>query len=196
MIRGSIGFAFVSLAAFSVWAFAGQWLETRLGEGGLYAACALVFLALSGLLLHPLVPGPHSLLRFYQIFIPAFLAYAIVWCAVWFILRFGPGEWLASFLATAAFAGVVTWRFHHPRSFFRIALVLFIANSAGYFLGGQLMRWLFTHAASSFFSGLSRPSISLIAKLAWGLLYGLGFGAGIGYAFQTAQDKCKSASLR
>jgi hypothetical protein len=27
-----------------------------------------------------------------------------------------------------------------------------------------------------------------VGKFAWGLLFGLGFGAGIGYAFHSAQD--------
>jgi hypothetical protein len=189
MIRGTIGFGIVSLAAFSVWAFGGKWFQNHLGEGGLYAACALVFLALSGLLLNPLMRGSESFVRFYAIFIPAFLAYATVWCAAWFLLRFGPGEWLGSLLGTAAFVGVVNWRFHKAGGFIQTSLIAFALNSVGYFLGGQLMHWLLGHHGSALLSGLSKSGVLVVAKLAWGLPYGLGFGAGIGYAFHIAQSK-------
>jgi hypothetical protein len=45
------------------------------------------------------------------------------------------------------------------------------------------------------FSGFSRPGLLVVAKLAWGVLYGLGFGAGIGYAFHTAR-KNPAAEIR
>jgi hypothetical protein len=189
MIRGSIGFGIVSLAAFSVWAFGGKWLQKHLGESGLYGACALVFLALSGLLLHPLVRGSASLRRFYAIFIPSFLGYAIVWCVAWFALRFGPGEWLGSLLGTAALVGVLSWRFQNGSRFVQTSLIVFVLHSAGYFLGGLLTHWLLAATGSALLSGLSKPGILVVAKLAWGVLYGLGFGAGIGYAFHTAQNK-------
>src|SRR5690348_6542500 len=147
MSRGAVGFAIVSLAAFFVWVAGDQWLQQRFGEPGLYAACALVFVCLSGPLLHPLVPAPGSVARFYSAFIPAFVAYAVVWSASWFLLRFGPGEWLGSFLGTAAFAGVIGWRLQCLRSFGKVMLVLFALHSAGYFVGGQLMRWELSPAA-------------------------------------------------
>ena len=92
------------MAGFSVWAFAGRWLAAHVGMAGLYVACAIVFIALSGLTLHPLVRGPGSLVRFYKIFIPAFAAYAVAWSAAWFAFRFGLGEWLGSL------AGVLSWQ--------------------------------------------------------------------------------------
>jgi hypothetical protein len=186
LVRGSIGFGIVSLAAFSVWAFGGKWFQN---EAGLYGACALVFIALSGLLLHPLLGGSGSFLRFYVIFIPAFLAYAIIWCTAWFLLRFGPGEWLGALLGTAAFVGVVSWRLHNVRGFLHTTLIVFALNAAGYFLGGQVMHWLLGQGGSAMFSGLSRSGLLVVAKLAWGLLYGLGFGAGIGYSFHAFQKK-------
>ena len=184
MVRGSIGFGIVGLAAFSVWAFGGKWFQNHFGQAGLYTACALVFLALSGLLLHPLVPGPGSFARFYMIFIPAFLVYAIVWCAAWFVLRFGLGEWFGSLAGTAGFVAVVGWRAGKVRGLLQTILVVFGFHSAGYFSGGQLMYWLLGPGGAAMFSGLSKPGLLVVAKLAWGLLYGLGFGAGIGYAFK------------
>jgi hypothetical protein len=48
------------------------------GEAGLYAASTVVFVGLAGLLMHLLVRGHSRLLRFYGIFISAFIAYAVV----------------------------------------------------------------------------------------------------------------------
>jgi hypothetical protein len=175
------------VAAFSVWAFAGKWLQTNLGEAGLYGACAIVFVAFSGVLLHPLIRGPRSVVRFYSVFIPAFLAYAVAWCIAWFALRFGPGEWLGSLLGSAAFVAVTNWRIGNARGFIRTTLVMLALHSAGYFLGGKSMRWVLVTGGSGLFSGLSKAGLHVMAKLAWGLVYGLGFGAGIGYAFQAAQ---------
>ena len=106
IVRGTMGFTMVSVAGFAVWALAGKWFYAHVGEAGLYAVSFVVFLGLSGLLLHPLVNGPRPLLRFYKIFVPAFLAYALVWCGFWFALHYGAGEWLGSFFGCAAFA----WR--------------------------------------------------------------------------------------
>jgi len=187
MARGSIGFGIVGLAAFSVWAFAGKWFQTHVGEAGLYAACAFVFIGLSGLLLHPLLRGPGALLRFYLAFIPAFLAYAVVWCAAWFLLRFGKGEWLGSVFGATAFVAVVSWRLRNFGGFVQTSFIVFGLNAVGYFLGGQIFHWVLGDTGSAMFSGLSKPNLMIVAKLAWGLLYGLGFGAGIGYAFHAVQ---------
>jgi hypothetical protein len=189
MLRGSVGFGIVSLAAFSVWAVAGKWFQARFGEAGLFCACALVFLGLSGPLLHRLVLGSGSLLRFYEIFLLAFVAYVVVWCAAWFILHFGLGEWLGSLLGTAAFVAVTGWSFRNYRGSLKAILILFGLHSAGYFLGGRLMYWLAGPTGSAMLVGVSRHGVSVLAKLAWGLLYGLGFGAGIGYAFHIFQHE-------
>lgn len=183
MLRGSLGFAVVSLGGFAVWAFGGRWFEARLGEAGMYAVSAVVFLGLSGLFLHPLVQGPNSVWRFYKAFTPAFFAYAIVWSVAWFTLKFGLGEWLGSLLGTVVFAALLGWSLGSHRSFFAVCLVLFVTHSAGYFLGGELYYWSKKPAAAEMFSGLSKSQIAICGRMAWGLLYGLGFGAGLGYAF-------------
>jgi hypothetical protein len=195
MVRGSIGFGIVSLAAFSVWAFGEKWFQNHLGEPGLYAACAFVFIALSGLLLHPLLGRSGSLPGFYTIFIPAFFAYVVIWCTAWFVLRSGAGEWLGSLLGTAGFIGVISWRLKNARAFLQASLILFGLHSVGYFLGGQVMHWVLNAAGAGLLSGVSKPTLFVVAKLAWGLLYGLGFGAGIGYAFYAVQKKRRLESL-
>jgi hypothetical protein len=187
MLRGSIGFALVSLAGFAVWAFCGKWLYANLGEAGLYFACLIVFLGASGLFLHSLVRGPRSLPRFYAIFIPSFVAYAIIWCAVWFTLRFGLGEWMASLAASVCFVAVAGRGLRNYNGFIKASVVLFGFHSVGYFLGGKLMYWMAGPAGKAILAGFSKAHISVLAKLGWGLLYGLSFGAGIGHVFYTFQ---------
>ena len=187
VLRGSLGFAIVSLAGFSVWALAGRWFYRNTGEAGLYAATTVVFVGLSGLLLHPLLRGPGSLIRFYKIFIPAFMAYAAVWCGAWFVGKMGAGEWVGSLAGSLVFTAWVGWSLGGLGSWGRAAMVMFVAHSAGYFLGGKLMYWMIGPGGAAMFTGLTKAQISLMAKLSWGLLYGLGFGAGLGYAFHVFQ---------
>ena len=84
--RGTIGFTLVSLAGFAPWVLAGRWFYRNVGEAGLYAVCALVFIGSSGVLLHRLIIGPGSLVRFYKIFSLSFLAYAVAWTIGWMLL--------------------------------------------------------------------------------------------------------------
>ncbi len=184
IVRGAFGFAGVSLGGFAVWALAGKWFYARVGEGGLYAACAIVFLGLSGVLLHPLIAGPRPMVRFYKVFIPAFIGYAAAWCGAWFALQYGAGEWLGSFLGTVVFAAIAGKMLGSFNGFGIAVLVLFFAHSAGYFLGGMAMHHLGGHLPG----GLTRHQAGIIAKLSWGLLYGLGFGAGLGYMFFKLQE--------
>jgi hypothetical protein len=187
LLRGGIGFAIVSVAGFAVWALGGKWFYAHVGEAGLYASCTIVFLGLSGVLLHPLIVGERKLLCFYKIFVPAFLLYAVAWCACWFALRFGAGEWLGSLTGAAAFAFVLAIAFKNFRALIAVALVLFVLHSAGYFAGdaayklanAQAVQWL----------GVSKSTAGLIAKLLWGVCYGAGFGAGIGYGFFAMQRR-------
>jgi len=179
VLRGALGFGAVSLVAYGVWAFAGKALSRSLGEGGLYAVLVLVFVGLTGLALHPLVAGPRSFLRFTRVFVPAFIAYAVVWCAFWFKLKFGLGEWLGSLGGAVAFALVTAAILGGWRSLPVAILVLFIGHSAGYFLGAPIC-----------YSQLK--TLPELGMLAWGLLYGLGFGAGIGFLFHALQQARRS----
>ncbi len=165
VIRGALGFGAVSVAAYSVWAFGGKWFARHGGDAAMYPVIAVVFLALSGLVLHPLAGGVG---RFTRAFIPAFVAYAAVWCAAWFLIKKRPGEWVGSLAGSAAFALVAGALLGNLRPWFRATAALAVGHSAGYFLGGELYY----------------ATRSALGMLGWGLLYGLGFGAGIGYAFR------------
>jgi hypothetical protein len=188
VLIGTFGFALVSLAGFSVWAFAGQWFYQTVGEAGLYAVSAVVFVGVAGLLLNPLVEGGHRIWRFYKAFVPAFLAYSIVWSLCWFLLKSGKGEWLGSFLGCVAFAWLLGRSLGSTQELWKVILVLFAGHSAGYFLGGIVF---VSKSIPDLLQGLSRQQIGLIRKMLWGLLYGLGFGAGIGYAFYAFQRRLR-----
>src|SRR5436190_4086936 len=83
VLRGTLGFTIVSVAGFAPWALGAGWFQKGIGEAGLYAVCAAVFIGLSGLLLHGLILGPGSLPRFYKLFGIAFAAYSAAWIAGW-----------------------------------------------------------------------------------------------------------------
>ena len=187
VLRGALGFAGVSLGGFGVWAFGGKWFYRHVGEAGLYAVSALVFVGVSGLLLNRLVTGPSRLWRFYTTFIPAFLAYSGAWCAAWFMWHFGWGEWIGSLLGTLIFSVLTARGLGSYAGFGRVWLVVFASHSAGYFLGGQSMSWVGGPGGAAILTGVSAAQIGVLSKLSWGLWYGLGFGAGIGYAFFTFQ---------
>jgi hypothetical protein len=191
--RGAIGFAIVSLAGFAVWAFGGKWFYAKVGEAGLYGGCTVVFVGLAGLLLHPLVAPPRRIMRFYKIFIPAFFAYAAVWSACWFKWHFGLGEWLASFFGCAAFAIVLAIAFGSFRLLALVIIVLFLLHSAGYFAGDWFYKWMNASTGRDALH-LSKSAASLVAKLGWGICYGLGFGAGIGAAFHLLQKAVRPSA--
>ena len=163
VLRGSLGFAAVSVAAFSVWAFG------PLKGAAMYAAITAVFVALTGFALHRLAPSPRV---FAKAFVPAFVAYAAAWSLAYVLLRVRGSDYLATALASAVFTGVLGLVLGGLRAWPKAAAVTAAAHLAGYWAGAQIC----------YANAHSVPSM-----LAWGLFYGLGFGAGIGYAFRVFQ---------
>ena len=174
--RGAIGFTLLSVAGFVPWAVTGRALHRAVGEAGMYAGCALVFLALSGPLLHRLLIGAGSLGRFYKVFGVAFTAYSIAWIIGWMSLRGHPGSLAGLFAGTAVMSVILAAAFDAWPSLLKLIAALFLANAAGYFIGGV--------------AEAKVPGVA--GKLLWGVCYGVGFGAGLGYAFH----ECQSAARR
>jgi hypothetical protein len=81
---------------------------------------------------------PDRLWRFQLLFGTAFLLYAIGWVGSYFTLRGVAGEWVGSLAGSILMALVICFAFGVIKTFFRQAALLFITNSAGYFLGGLL----------------------------------------------------------
>jgi hypothetical protein len=193
VVRGTLGFTIVSVAGFAPWALGGRVLQRAVGEIGLYATCALVFVALAGLLLHRLIIGPGSLVRFYLLFTAAFLAYAACWTLAWMSLRGNLGSVIGLLFGTAVMAWMLVWTFDARRDFLKVAAVLFVFNAVGYFAGGwvegELVRAKTVHV---FGLSLNRHSTLVLAMFAWGACYGMGFGAGLGLAFFFCQAKARA----
>lgn len=152
----------------------------------MYSAIAAVFLGLSGAVLGPLAGGAG---RFYRAFLPAFLIYAVLWCAAWFGLKGRAGEWTGALLGCLAFTWISMKMLGGTRGWLLAALGLFVLHTAGYFAGDSAMYDLFVPEAKA--AGKGTPEwqqFMTLAKMSWGLFYGLGFGAGIGLVFHRARN--------
>lgn len=189
VLYGAAGFTAVSLVAYSVWAFGGSWFRGRGGEPALYAAIAAVFLALTGLVLHPLLRGERRVARFYGAFGPAFSGYAVVWSGFWFWLGSGAGEWLGALFGCAAFVALTAWRLGGWGAFGPALAVLFVLHTAGYFAGGWSMGELMARARAEAAGSPERARLAALAMLSWGFFHGLGFGAGLGWVYHLLQAR-------
>ncbi|HYG77007.1 MAG TPA: hypothetical protein VEK08_18520 [Planctomycetota bacterium] len=178
LVRGIVGFTLVSVAGFTPWALFGNFFHRVSGEAGMYVACAIVFMALSGLALHRLIIGPGSLALFYKLFIPAFLVYSVAWIAAWMKIGGHTGGIVGLLAGTAAMALFFSAAFGCISRMPLLTAVLFLLNAAGYFGGGVI-----EHALKDW-------NLTL-AMLAWGVCYGLGFGAALGLSFYLCQSRTR-----
>lgn len=174
-LHGAFGFAAVSVAAYSIWAFVPRLAG---GEYGMYALIALVYLGGAGLAMNGLLHSKSRLGRFYRMFLPAFFGYALLWSLAWFVIKGRPGEWIGAAAGTLFFSWACWNSLKKPEGFWVAALVLFALHTAGYFIGGK---WMYGVLGSGI-EGWTKPQVAIVAKLGWGLFHGLGFGAGIGFA--------------
>lgn len=196
VLRGMAGFTVVSLAGFAPWVLAGRWFYRNTGEAGLYAMCALMFIGLSSPLLHRLIIGPGSMVRFYKLFSLAFLAYAVVWTVAWMTLVRAMGAVTAGSVGglagIAVMGGMLAWGFEVPTAAGRMIGALVVTNLASYFIGEWAYNGVLALKEDNALGWvLERQTRSLLSKAAWGLFYGLGFGAGIGYAIYAGQSKAR-----
>ena len=178
LMRGMMGFTVVSVAGFVPWAVFGKLLQKQVGEAGLYAVCAVVFLTLTSPLLHRLIIGPGSVSRFYKLFGLSFTAYSIAWIAGWMALRGHPGSIAGLLAGTMLMACMLVAAFDALRVVVKVFFALFVLNAIGYFVGGLSEAALI-------------KEYPLVAKLSWGVFYGIGLGAGLGLAFHFCQARAR-----
>ena len=171
LLVGAIGFCVTSLCVFATVAFAERWMYRNLGVAGAYVVWTALFIWLGGRSLSLLVIGPQQQARFYLLFGVAFFLYAAGWVSAYFLLRGASGEWVGSLAGSILLAAVFALGFGALRALPLIAGVLFVANSAGYFLGAAIF-------------AAYRNRVGMIL---WGLIYGLSLGAGLGAALYFAQ---------
>ena len=138
LLIGGIGFSLVSLAVFATVAFAERWMYTHLGVAGAYIVWTILFMLLGGRVFSLLSVEPNRVLRFHALFGAAFFSCAVGWVGAYFIVRGAFGEWLGSFLGSALMALVIAAGFGVLRSAPGLSALLFVTNSAGYFLGSVL----------------------------------------------------------
>lgn len=178
VVGGMIGFTLVSVAGFVPWAVFGRWFHQHGGEAVMYAACAVVFIALTGPLLHQLIVGPGSMARFYKLFGLAFTVYSVAWIAGWMKLHGHVGSAVGLLAGTALMGCMLAAAFDAWHALAKVIAALFLLNSAGYFLGGVV-------------EGALIEQHRLTAMLLWGVFYGLGLGAGLGLAFYFCQERAR-----
>jgi hypothetical protein len=171
VVTGAIGFGVVSLVVFATVAFGERWMYQHLGRGGAYLAWTLLFILLGGAVLGSLVVGRWRLPKFYLLYGLAFFFYAVGWVAAYFTLGGGAGEWVGSLAGSILMALVFAAGFNKIRSAPKFSVILFVANSTGYFLGSALN------------DSIRGPG----GMLLWGVAYGLFLGAGIGAVLHYSQ---------
>ena len=173
ILIGGLGFCLVSLCVFATVAFAERWMYAQLSMLGAYVAWTALFILLGGGVLGSLVAGRWRLPKFYLLFGAAFFAYAVGWVTAYFFWRDGLGEWLGSLAGSILLALVIAAGFGAVRSTLNLAAVLFVANSAGYFIG----------------SALNNAVKGSSGMLLWGCAYGLCLGAGLGAVLHSVQNR-------
>ena len=171
IITGGVGFSLVSLCVFATVAFGERWMYARLGLLGAYLVWTALFILLGGAVLGSLVVGRWRLPKFYLLYGIAFFTYAVGWVGAYFTLRGTAGEWVGSVAGSILMALVFAWGFGATRSILKLSVILFVANSFGYFAGSAL---------NDYVGGQG-------GMLLWGIVYGLGLGAGIGAVLHLAQ---------
>ena len=193
VLRGTVGFTIVSVAGFTPWVLAGNWFYKNPGEVAMYSSCALVFMGLSGLLLHRLVIGPGSLQRFYIFFCIAFAAYSVAWIAGWMSLKGHVGSIVGLFAGTLAMGLVFAAAFEAWGTVLKIIAALFVLNALGYFVGGWIEGYLAQQKEFGFLGlALSGSALTIFMKYAWAICYGVGLGAGLGFAFHASQANARA----
>ncbi|HTI71764.1 MAG TPA: hypothetical protein VMF06_17445 [Candidatus Limnocylindria bacterium] len=188
VVRGVLGFTAVSVAGFVPWAIGGRWLHRSVGEVGMYIACALVFIVLSGLLLHRLIIGPGSLSRFYKLFGIAFTAYSAAWIGIYIPLGGDAGGSYGLLAGTMVMGGLFSLAFGAPSAAAPSIAALFLFNCLGYF-GGGWVEGVIGHNTALSIAGhtLSKANRMTLAMLSWGVCYGAGLGLGLSLSFYFCQ---------
>jgi len=168
---GSSRFCLAGGVVFATVAFGQGGLYQHLGVYGAYLFWTFLFILLGGALFSGLIMGPNRLVRAYGLFGLGFFLYAAAWVAAYFTVRGLPGEALGSLLGPVLMALGFMMVLGTRQALSKIIAGLVIAHSVGYFLGRPLL-------------GILGEQLGMIC---WGLIYGLGFGAGLGYALFMAQ---------
>lgn len=173
IITGALGFGLVSVCVFATVAFGERWMYSHFGLVGSYLAWTILFIVLGGAVLGSRVTGRWKLPKFYLLFGLAFLVYAVGWTGAYFSIRGKLGEWAGSVAGSLLMGSVLAAGFGALHLVVKLATILFITNSAGYFLG----------------SAVNMLAGGNTGMLLWGSIYGVCLGSGLGAAIYLAQTQ-------
>lgn len=173
----AILFTLVAVASFSCWAFGGRLFHSELT---LYTACAVVFLGLGGVALSPgLPPGKGGIVRFSVVFAVSFLAYAFLWSTAWFLLPNTLGEVVGSTLGLIALVAIMKKALALDIALLSGVAIVFLMHTLGYYLGGFAYEALQGRGPYALNLEAPLPTVRTLARLSWGIGYGLGLGCRI-----------------
>ena len=176
VVVGAVGFSLASLCVFATVSFGERWLYTHVGVLGAYLVWTALFILLGGAVLGSLV-APETkwgrLPKFYLLYGLAFFAYALAWVGAYFSFRGKAGEWVGSIAGSVLMALVFASGFGAMRTIVKLSVVLFVANSIGYFAGSALNEYVGGKGG----------------MMGWGIVYGLFLGAGMGAVLRWAQEQ-------
>src|SRR5262249_21767644 len=131
--------------------------------------------------------------RFYKVFCLVFSAYSLLWICGWMTLRGHLGSLVGLPAGTTAMGWLLVRAFDAKSETVKIVAVLFVLNSVGYFGGGWVEGGVSAIKSIPLLSNvLTKPGRLLLAKLLWGVCYGVGFGAGLGLAFHLCQTRARA----
>lgn len=174
---GALGFALVSVAAFSLWAFGGRALARSITPNGLYGVIALVMLMGGAWVFRPLIIG-RNWGRFAALFACGFLLFAAAWMIGYMIRApYRLGEWGGVVAGPILLAAVLCRGFGARRRRVFCATVLAASHLGGYLAADRL----FALEALQNRAGM----------LIWGLVYGAVFGAGLGATLYVCQEEVR-----
>ncbi|WP_372366926.1 hypothetical protein [Candidatus Uabimicrobium sp. HlEnr_7] len=173
IISGAVAFTIASLLVFATVAFAERQLYQTLGMLGAYVFWVILFIGSGAILLHRLVRRVMSLQRFATVYAISFSLYSTAWITSYFFMRSNTGEWVGSATGSLSLSITLAIAFHMPQKIVSWSLFFFITHSLGYFSGSYIFEIL--HNSKG--------------MILWGITYGLGTGAGLGFILYDVKEK-------
>ncbi|MAS96592.1 MAG: hypothetical protein CMO55_25665 [Verrucomicrobiales bacterium] len=180
-------FTVTSVLSFSIWAWGGKYFPS---EVLLYSACAVVFLLFGGI---SLLPGSgissfRKQATFSLRFAIGFISFSVLWIVFWFAFRNTFGEVLGSWLGILAMLLIFKPTPRRALPLIISTSIVFSWYTVGYYLGEMLYYSLQGKGTTPVELALSNRSIVLVARLAWGVCFGLGMGTGLAHYTQISRQ--------
>jgi len=172
---GAGGFCLIIVIVMTIAALTDTLLKKYLGDKAGYVVNALLFILMAGGVFRRLVIAPAPVFRAYLLFAAAFFLYDAAWTATYRPFRNMLGEWLGSLAGGTGLGLILATVFDAPKQAVKAILILCIGSMAGYFGGKFLHQYI--------------PGIA--GAMVWGAVYGLGMGAGLGYALYACQEPAR-----